>query len=483
MIFKTITTDLNGSINKIGIFNRSFADLKNVISINGIGGLFNSISPTITSKDLSNIKEYNRLVSVEGVSSQTAWYRTMLSSSKAAQSLFDDEKNLIKTNNGLVLSEKTMTQATNTMTLSAKAATVATKALAIAGNMIAMWAITKGISIAVEKINDFIHSVDKAKEAAGDALSTINDSNSSIKSNGEWIESNISSYEKLSKGIDALGRNVSLTDEEFQEYNSLTNEIAEMFPTLVTGYTNTGDAILSCKNNVDLLTQAYEDQKQAAQDAVFQNSQTLFKGFKADTTDRNIFSNGMLSKSDELDIVNDLLSGKKVANSHYANQVSITLKNAGIELSNFNLTAEKLNAAVSQNQKTLYSYARTLEAYMESATSNITPIIDAYLDTNIDFNKNNKYDEETQAYIKQIADNMGYRFYSEFESEAALVNWIDSVLVPAFEDVDSQDLLSNLFTLDKDSIPVSQYIEEVNYIIDQIVEKIGGDANQTTAWF
>ena len=37
----------------------------------------------------------------------------MLSSSKAAQSLFDDEKNLIKTNNELILSEEAVTQATS----------------------------------------------------------------------------------------------------------------------------------------------------------------------------------------------------------------------------------------------------------------------------------------------------------------------------------------------------------------------------------
>lgn len=65
--------------------------MKNAISANGIRGLFNSISPAITSKDISNISKYNRLVSVEGVSSQTAWYRTMMSSSKTAQSEFDSQ--------------------------------------------------------------------------------------------------------------------------------------------------------------------------------------------------------------------------------------------------------------------------------------------------------------------------------------------------------------------------------------------------------
>ncbi len=191
MIFNTITNDLNGAINKIGIFNRSFADLKNAISANGIKGLFNSISPTITSNELSIIKEYNRLVGVEGVSSQTAWYRTMLSSSRSAQALFDDENNLIETNNGLILSEEALTQATNTMSIGAKAGRVALKGLAIAGNMILFAAIAT--EIAKEKAHAFGESARNSMENIADNKSTLSGLNEE--------------YQKLSKGVTDLGTN------------------------------------------------------------------------------------------------------------------------------------------------------------------------------------------------------------------------------------------------------------------------------------
>ena len=359
-------------------------------------------------------------------------------------------------------------------TISAKSATIAMKALSVAGNMIAMWAVVKAISFTVEKIDTFVHSVEKAKETAKETIATINESNSSIQSNGKWIENNISRYEKLSKGIDALGRNVSLTDEEFKEYNSLTNEIAEMFPTLVTGYTGTGEAILSCKNNVDLLTQAYEEQKQAAQDAVLSQSNTLFKGFKAETTSANILNNN-LSNIDEYDALQKLLTSKNVNDINDAELLSI-LNNVGLISNKYiSKSRDELQKLVDQNISILSSYSRTLQTSMESATSNVTPIIDAYLDTNVDFNK---YDVEIQSYIKQIADNMGYRFYSEFENESALVNWIEGILVPAFNDASSQKLLSDLFSIDKDSMSASQYINEVNHLIEQIAKKTGGDANQ-----
>lgn len=200
MIFNTITNDLNGAINKIGIFNRSFADLKNAISANGVKGLLNSISPAITSNDISLIKEYNRLVGVEGVSSQSAWYRTMLSSSRSAQALFDDENNLIRTNNGLILSEEALTRATNTMTIGAKAASVALKALSITGNIIAFTAIAKGIQLATTAIDNWIHRVEKANEAMNEAVGEYDSAKSSLESvNSELEEQNKKMNELLSK--------------------------------------------------------------------------------------------------------------------------------------------------------------------------------------------------------------------------------------------------------------------------------------------
>lgn len=90
----------------------------------------------------------------------------MMSSSKAAQSLFDNEENLIMTENGAIVSTEALTVAQNTMSLSAKAAAVGMKALAIAGNMLVAWAVIKVISIAVEKLNDFAHTAENAKEKA-----------------------------------------------------------------------------------------------------------------------------------------------------------------------------------------------------------------------------------------------------------------------------------------------------------------------------
>lgn len=213
-------------------------------------------------------------------------------------------------------------------TIKTKAFSVAAKAISSIGWMTLITGVTWVIGKGVETISNYTHELDDAREAAKDAQSTLNELNTSVSENGQWISTNASRYKELAAGIDSLGRNISLTDEEFKEYNSLANEIADMFPELVTGYTETGTAILACKNNMDLLNQSYEAQKQATQDAVFKKSEALWSGFKADTSDSNIFSNGGLSKIAELDILDDLLNGTKVANQHYLNQTELILNNA-----------------------------------------------------------------------------------------------------------------------------------------------------------
>ena len=178
---------MDGVINKVSLLNRSFADLSNAYKFsggkgNGLKGVFNSLSSVITSKDLDSIKEYNRLVSEEGVSSQTAWNRTMLAASSTAQQLFDNEKNLVASGEGVVLSENTITAATNTMTFSVKAGAIALKALTTVASMAAMAIAGMIVSKVIQSIDNYIHRVERAKEALESSVSAFENVQSEIKS-------------------------------------------------------------------------------------------------------------------------------------------------------------------------------------------------------------------------------------------------------------------------------------------------------------
>ena len=219
-IFRTIDENATGNVNKYGIRNSSYADIANAYNVGGIKGVGNSLSSFITSKDLDNIKEFNRLVSEEGVSSQTAWYKTMQTSSSAAKELFDNEENLIKSGNSVILSEEAISNATNTMTFSAKAGQVALKGLAIAGNMLLMWGITEAIS-----------ALYKFSQVSKDVANSAQEIGSSFKETKKDINSYKEKVEELRGVINNSSSSVSEVTQARKDLMAVQDELIEKFGT------------------------------------------------------------------------------------------------------------------------------------------------------------------------------------------------------------------------------------------------------------
>ncbi len=76
-----------------------------------------------------------------------------------------------------------------------------------------------------------------------------------------------SRYDELSEGVDQFGRNVSLTDEEYSEFLSTSNELAELFPELVVRTDEAGNSFLGTAGKVSKLTEAVDDMVKASQKA------------------------------------------------------------------------------------------------------------------------------------------------------------------------------------------------------------------------
>lgn len=79
-----------------------------------------------------------------------------------------------------------------------------------------------------------------------------------------------SRYDELSEGVDQFGRNVSLTDEEYSEFLSTSNELAEIFPELVVRTDEAGNSFLGTAGKVNKLTDAVNDMVKASQKAADQ---------------------------------------------------------------------------------------------------------------------------------------------------------------------------------------------------------------------
>ena len=158
MIFKTFNSDLDGIINKFGMFNKSFATMKRDYSKGN--GLLTSIfsGKNITSKDVSAIQAMNESMK-NGSTVAQAWQANMRGCTTAAK----EQVKQCLLNKGS-LSE--LSTSMETMTVSAKAGKVALQALATVGNMLVFTGISMAISELINIISDCVTVSDRLQESA-----------------------------------------------------------------------------------------------------------------------------------------------------------------------------------------------------------------------------------------------------------------------------------------------------------------------------
>ena len=143
--------------------------------------------------------------------------------------------------------------------------------LSMGANMLAGMAIGAAISGVITLIDDYIHRNERLIEAGEEAKSSIeesfnafsdsktsitdlgkslSDNADEITSTGDAIDTLAEKYTKLRDGVSSIDNsNKFLSDEDYQSYLDISNQIAEQFPSLVSGYDAQGNAILNLGNN------------------------------------------------------------------------------------------------------------------------------------------------------------------------------------------------------------------------------------------
>lgn len=170
-----------------------------------------------------------------------------------------------------------------------RSAGVSTDALrwkTIALNAVVSLGVGAAIQLAVSGISALIQSQEKAKQAATEAANRIETLSNTLKTNQKTVSDSAKRFAELAQGIDSLtGKNVSLSDDNYKEFLSISNDLAEVFPTLSRNYDENGNAIVQLSGNVDTIVGSLQDLIEAQRDLT--NSQiadelpTVFKGASA----------------------------------------------------------------------------------------------------------------------------------------------------------------------------------------------------------
>lgn len=130
--------------------------------------------------------------------------------------------------------------------------------------------ISTGLSLAADAIDNLIHADEKAIDAGNDALESISESISeynsqvsnleslgqkftddenTINSTSDAIDLLTQKYAELRQGVSADNTNYSLSDEEYQSYLDISNQLAEIYPSLVAGTDAQGNSLLNLSSN------------------------------------------------------------------------------------------------------------------------------------------------------------------------------------------------------------------------------------------
>lgn len=341
--------------------------------------------------------------------------------------------------------------------------------------------------MAVTAITAIVSAVKRAKEeakqAAQETLNAYKDAQNTLNSNKNTINELSSDYERLSKGVDDFGNNISLTTDEYKKYNEITNKIADMFPEMISGYTKEGNAILSCKGNVEELTKAYEAAAQAARQAAIAGGSGVFDSAKEEYNSNPSVSwegTGLKQKQklanklvelanqgteEEIQkFFNDLNAGNiEIDGEKYSNiELDALFKEAGIDISDFrswwdhSIDVDKYK----EKMRSLESFIKTSVTKINTETSKVRSILSAYLGEDEDYAK---LDDETKSIINNIVSQLDSEFVFSFDNIDSLYNWVSENIVQAFSGNNGkvQNAIKDFLKIDMSSLSVTDYKKEI----------------------
>lgn len=369
----------------------------------------------------------------------------------------------------------------------------------ITAAVIAVTALTAAFAYQKKQAEDLANEVE-------DVTSKYKEQHNELKKlEGDYDTSNessmISKYEKLSKGVDGLGKNVSLTADEYSEYQSIVNTIAEQIPSLVSGYDEQGNAILSCKGNVEELTEAYENLIHAQNNEILSKAGDIEKDFsntlknanKAGFWNQNtttediealeyIYKNGLRSKDE---ITKYLKSKFGTTNMIDMAGIAAILEDAGVDgadwawgtgKSNIDALAKQLEEDPSKIKGIVDDYyAQFEDAVIEQKTIAQAKLSEAFdVSGAISGLNYNNISEELQDIAYQVVNSLDYDFFANLQEQGKTVEqWTRGMLdsLNALSAADNKQIETGFELQTKfngGDISYGQYISQLQKTVDFI---------------
>lgn len=436
----------------------------------------------------SNWQDYFQNLNIQGQKHRTE----LIKNTKDLSKLTGDD--LVQATNAARESALKHNAALQQETLGAKAATLGLEALSVVGNALISMGISFAISAIIKGIDNLAHSAQKCKERVNDLMNTYDSALNTANDNASTAEKLADKYENLSTGVNNLGENVSLTTAEYAEYNDIVNQIADMFPTLVAGYTDEGNAILTLKGNVEGLRDAYKEAQKEAYNLLITSGEDndgndIIKNWK-NHNEENVWSilfdvgkpdaGGSITYKDAISdlkkIINSNYDEAKKALSPRLNDGSDILSIYGREyLGSLGFSSETSEEDFYKLIPTLKATLQSLKAEYQSSLKDVQTLANAYLMTNEDYEKLN---EPSKNAASLIVNSIDENIASGFKNKEDVGAYVSELVSEIQNNPEFQTALTNLFTTDLSTLSPEKAKETVDSYLSTISSFLHEDKNE-----
>lgn len=329
--------------------------------------------------------------------------------------------------------------------LSAKAASLGMKALSIAGSMLATMLISMALQAVITGLDNLAHASEHAKEALDDFHQKVKEGRDKLKEQYEFINSDeAKKLDELSKGVDAYGNSISLSTEQFTEYHSITNKVAEMFPAMVKGWDSQGNAIL---NNVDVLKQLNEEYKKAQDNhynEIMGKTSDIVKNYNDYTT--GALWGSLIGKQEEIDALEKYINGGFKGNDIMRDSAFLSaIKGIGLDIRDY----KDLSGDISKQQRVI-AQLQKLKNEQNAAFAPMKELLEAHAYTTK--NGFNLTDDQSSI-IDSFVNSFTYE-NSKGKTANELINEVNT-FIAKLADNDNLDLsidLAKLIKIDPNSV-------------------------------
>lgn len=354
-------------------------------------------------------------------------------------------------------------------------ATVKTKLLTLAGKAgnIALNAFTGFlVGAAIDGLISCIKYVATMRQRSIDAATEITkawkeaeDKLEDMKSSVKSLTDSYDEFEKLSKDVSAYGENLSLTADEYDRYHEISNQIADLFPSLIVGYDSQYNAVVKLKNGVADLNAEYEKAARAQRNQVITEAGDALKGLQDKWFSDDFWTGANQYRTYEIlqSLLNSGLDETKIkyrtkeedgtTSDRYVYQA---FKDAGLDL----------NHLIDGWQDVVSARIQTLAAELDTDfLENYSKQVSAYLYNNDIFAG---LDKKTQSEIIALLNNVDKTFVGELaKNDDSIFPWLQKAIIAPLSDASTKDKISNAIN-DLMSLSDANTLDGIRKEIDRI---------------